>query len=99
MKWHEDDVLPHIEDSIRSGECKMYAVGDKVIKKNIDMGIVTGIVYRNTFTSYVYVRWETGYRSKSSVSSVLPNTPENMKMLEDRWDKRRAKQLAHQVKG
>lgn len=71
--------------------------GAQVLKKSITMGIMEGTVVR-VIGDRVRVKWlSTGFRSTLKASAVLPYTPENLKLLEDRWDRRRALFAAQSV--
>lgn len=74
-----------------------YAQFDPVLKKDIRFGICEGFVLRafksyQTGESYVRVKWQHGSRSTLKATAVIPHTPENLKTLEERYDKRKAKQ-------
>jgi hypothetical protein len=74
-----------------------YAELDPVLKKDISFGIYEGFVLRafksyQTGEAYVRVKWSHGQRSTLKASAVLPNTPENLKKLEERHERRVAKQ-------
>jgi len=75
---------------------------DPVLKKDIHFGIYEGFVLRSfnryqTGEAYVRVRWSTGYRTILKAAAVLPNTPENLAMLEDRFERREKKREGEQA--
>lgn len=75
-----------------------YTHPDPVLKKDITSGIYEGFVLQSWIsiegTEYVRVKWDTGHRTTCKASSVLPDTPENRKLLEDRHNKRWKKLIA-----
>lgn len=76
----------------------MYQKGDRVLKKRIADGIQEGTVILEfqsfqTREDYLQVRWDaSGRMSTIKPAKVLPHTPENLKLLEYRYDKRLARQ-------
>jgi hypothetical protein len=76
----------------------LYQKGDRVLKKNIASGILEGTVTL-AFKSFqtredcLQIKWDASGRiSTTKPDAVLPHTPENLKILEGKWDRRHAKQ-------